>query len=62
MLYELAPHLQHTPTLATLRDELLGFLRGLPASRGEELLRAEEAMLRAIARAAARDLAEGEGL
>ena len=55
LLSELAPHLAHTSTLAVLGDALRQFLAAVPSARGEELLRAEEVMLRAIARAAAKD-------
>ena len=55
LLGDLAPHLGSagSGTLAALGESLVGFLEALPASRGEELLRAEEVMLRAIARASA---------
>jgi hypothetical protein len=59
LLHELAPHLAHTSTLDTLGDALRHFLASVEKARGEELLRAEEVMLRAIARAAAKDADEG---
>jgi hypothetical protein len=58
LLAELVPHLAdrtHTPHLTTLGDSLAEFVAALPERRGEELLRAEDVMLRAIRRATDRD-------
>ena len=54
LLSELAPHLAdkgHTPHLVGLGHALADFVAALPDQRGEALLREEEVMLRAIARA-----------
>jgi len=51
LLIELAPHITHKPALSPLAGALTSFLQALPVVRGEELMRHEEVMLRAITRA-----------
>ena len=48
---QLAPHVTHKPSLAPLATALVEFLGKLPEVRGELLMKEEEVMLRAIARA-----------
>ena len=63
LLSELAPHITHKPALADLARALVLFLERLPTVRGELLMREEEVMLRAIARANHEaELAEAEEL
>ena len=51
LLAALSPHVTHKPALAPLAAALDEFLARLASVRGEDLMREEEVMLRAIARA-----------